>query len=235
MDELKERLVEGVDNEVLFRSIRRKLKPLLDPSVQGTEEEELLDDLCSSCDKILTPFREFLETELYQYDYKYNDVVGFEEGKWSTEVHLMLYKDIYFTGNDIQLLQDLGTPIWVIAIELSLIFPVYCMAIEKWELSKTREAWIDCNAANDRVSEFSPMVFKIKKHLDDIGFHAIYKKSLGVIVPREVIGGKIVVGQKPKEFNLVQLLFNELFDSDVDILTFQDHISDSGGNDGKEA
>jgi len=233
MNELKGSLLEGVDNEVVFSAIREKLKPLLDPSLQETEEEEdLLDNLRSSCDRVLTPFREFLETELSQFDYKYNDVVGFEEGKWSAEVHLMLQEGIYFTENDIELLQNLGRPIWVLTIELSLVFPAYLMAIEKWELSRTRKNWIDCTAVNERLGDFSSPAFKIKKYLEETGFHIIPKKSLGVIVPREVTGAKIVIRRKYEEFTVVQLLFNELFDSDIDILTFDNYTSDSLKQDG---
>ena len=55
-----------------------------------------------------------------------------------------------------------------------------------------------------------------------IRFHIIPKKSLDVIIPREVTGAKIVIGQKYEEFTVVQLLFNELFDSDIDIKTVLD-------------
>jgi len=40
-----------------------------------------------------------------------NSSCGFEEGKWSAEVHILLQEGIYFTGNDVELLQNLGKPI----------------------------------------------------------------------------------------------------------------------------
>lgn len=221
MTTLKDGLIKGVRNEEVFTAIRDKLAPLLNPAIQDTEEEEaLLDSLRSNCDKTLTPFREFLETELPQYDYMYSDVVGFEEGKWSAEVHLMLEEGIYFTESDVELLQSLNRPIWVLTIELSLVFPVCFMDITKMELSETQKDKIDCTGANDRRNEYSYPIFKIKDFLEEAGFNMMPQKSINVIIPREVTEAKIVIGNIYEDYTAAQLLFNELFDDDIDILTF---------------
>jgi len=83
----------------------------------------------------------------------------------------------------------------VLTIELSLVFPVYIMVIEKWVMSETRKNQIDCTVANDQLDEFSSLVFKIKNYLEKTGFYVFQKRSLGVIIPREIIGIKIVYGK----------------------------------------
>ncbi len=223
MDEPQPRLVECVDNTALLLAIREKLKPFADPSLQGTEEEDaILEDLGGTCDTTLTPFREFLETELSEYDYKYNDIIGFEEGKWSAEVYLLLDPGVSFTGNDIELIREIGRPIHVLVVALSLIAPVYLMSIERWELSTTRVNWIDCIPANASVGRYSLPVLKCGEYLKGAGFCAMPRESLGIAIPRQMIADKIVLGAEPREFTLVQLLFNELYDSDLETLPFVD-------------
>ncbi|MDH5326155.1 MAG: hypothetical protein OEZ68_16360 [Gammaproteobacteria bacterium] len=211
-------IVDGIDNEHLYNDIRQRLKPLLRPTTPNDEVESIQTQLRERCDQILTPFREFLESEIASLDYKYNDIIGFEEGKWSAEIKILLTEGAVFTGNDIELLNKLGKPIWVLVVEISVISPVYLMAIEKWEIDKSNQNWIECTPANDRLNDFLPVILACELYFKGSGFHPIHQESLSIRLPRNITNKELCIGEDREDFTLVQLLFNELFNEDIDIL-----------------
>lgn len=217
MEDRSSPLIEGMDDGLVTESIREWLAPRLN-AADDDDTARKLEELRVACERVLLPLREFLESEMPEHDYAYNDVVGYEEGKWSAEVHVMLEPGVEFTDDDVELLRALGRPIWLLTIELSLVLPFYMMMVERWELSPNRTDWIECSTANDRASEFAQPIDRCRAAVEQMGFRPLPTESLGRIPTREQIGAKLVLGQEPEELTLVQLLFNELFETDLELL-----------------
>ena len=198
----------------IYYSINRFLKPVLVNSVPTNERKQLLRELASKCHSILVSFLRFLDSDFADYDYQYNDLVGFDEGKWSAEIVLMLKKNIDFKEHDADIFTQRNSPIWVLRIVISLIHPSFIMAIERWELSKVRENWIDTYCDNSILNNFENIVIGVKNYLVGAGFTTLSNNTLAIVPDNnEVIGNH-------ENWTVGQLLFNEIYEDELDVLSF---------------
>ena len=208
-------LVKGVDDHSIYVAIRQRLAPLFLPTPSTDISERCLNELNEQCDEALYPLREFVESELADYDYQYNDIVGFDSGKRSAELTLMLEPGILFRSPNTQTLVEHGGPIWALSLQLSLVFPVFIMAIEKWELSTARSNWIECTSDNGRFGDLSEPIQQCLMYLQEAGFSAISRASLARVPTDEQLP------RNKDRLNIAQLLFNEVFGDDLDVLSFE--------------
>lgn len=198
----------------IYYSINRFLKPVLVNSVPTNGRKQLLRELVSKCHSILVPFLRFLDSDFADYDYQYNDLVGFDEGKWSAEIVLMLEKNIDFKEHDADIFTQRNSPIWVLRIVISLIHPIFIMAIERWELSKVRENWIDTYCDNSILNNFENIVIGVKNYLVGAGFTTLSNYLLAIVPDnKEIIGNH-------ENWTVGQLLFNEVYEDKLDVLSF---------------
>src|SRR5262245_9564843 len=132
------------DDRRMYSAIQACLRPVLEPSGHPVDQRRCLEALRERCDEVLLPFREYLESDLAEFDYRYNDYISFDAGQWSAEIVLLLHKGLSFQDRDADLLRQQARPVWILRIWLSLVYPVFLMTIERMELSKTRPDWVDC-------------------------------------------------------------------------------------------
>ncbi len=202
-----------IPQENLFLAINESLKPVLVSTCSTQEQMVHLDRLLDRCDQVTYPIRNFLEAEMPEYDYQYNDVVGFDEGKWCAEFIIALERNLIFQESDVEFLKELGRPTWILRVLVSLVYPVFILSIERWELSSTRENWVECFSDNERFPQFEGPILQIRNYLESQNLAEIPAPLLSEVPQSEQLLAN------DQQWTLGQLLFNEVLEDEVETLT----------------